>query len=259
MTTSVSRPGRRAVRAAAARRLADEGKLHWQIADKLGISRSYTSSLLTDPKGENERRRKARYRGVCSECDGPTTGGNGPGLAPTICNACARRLRSEGRRWTRAAIRTAFQAFAAEWGRAPATSDLIGRAPSHRGKYSAIRLAEIESMRAWERLPTPWIVRREFGSWAAAVADAGLVAVKVGGLSHRDPHHQAQDAIVELLAENGPMTRGEIAERRGVSVRVSNRSVKALIAAGVIVVESVRRSQGYARRGVIPGVVKLAE
>lgn len=34
------------------------------------------------------RERKERYRGICENCGGPTTGCFGPGLAPRLCVTC---------------------------------------------------------------------------------------------------------------------------------------------------------------------------
>lgn len=62
--------------------------LQREIAERLGISRSYAASLVRDPDGTVERERKARYAGVCAECGGPTCGADGRGKAPKRCMAC---------------------------------------------------------------------------------------------------------------------------------------------------------------------------
>lgn len=248
----------RAELAAAAAQMAARGLLQREIACELGVSNSYVSSVINDPTGEKERRRKEGYRGTCSECGGRTNGSAGPGKAPTVCATCTTRIQHEERRWTRATIRAAFQAFAADWGRPPATVDVIGMAPTQRAHYSASRMAEVERMRAWERLPSPHIVVREYGSWPAAITDAGLSLHVTGQPAHReDRRRPSRETVVALLSEHGPMTRQEIDRRRGIKANSGYGLIQRMIAEGVLISESRIRPRGI--RGSYPGLVRLAE
>lgn len=65
--------------------------LQREVAELFGISRSYASSLMTDPHGERERSRKDGYRGTCERCGQKTDGSAGPGKAPKVCATCLLR------------------------------------------------------------------------------------------------------------------------------------------------------------------------
>lgn len=58
-----------------------------QIAERLGLSRSYTYELLSDPEGNVVRARKDSYRGTCERCGARTDGSNGIN-APVVCHRC---------------------------------------------------------------------------------------------------------------------------------------------------------------------------
>lgn len=74
--------------AARASELREQGLMIREIAELLGISRSYAGGLLTDPDGSRDRARKASYSGVCADCGFPTSGSDGAALAPGRCIWC---------------------------------------------------------------------------------------------------------------------------------------------------------------------------
>jgi len=75
----------RAERATTAAALRDQGLNGVEIAQRMQISRAYTYELITDPAGEQVRKRKASYRGQCVDCGRATHGCAGPGHAPKRC------------------------------------------------------------------------------------------------------------------------------------------------------------------------------
>lgn len=161
-----------------------DGWLIQAIADELEVSRSYASQLIHDPDGSRLRARKDSYRGVCEDCGGPTGGSDGPPAAR--CVTCIRVRRHADRYWTRDTIVRAFRAFHVRFGRSPATTDINGRCPSQSPRYSPERRAEIEAIAASGfRLPVPWLVAREFGSWNTALDAAGLPRNPNGGAGRR--------------------------------------------------------------------------
>jgi hypothetical protein len=81
----------RAERAAEAVRLRAEGLSARQIAEALGVSRSYASLLYTDPDGTREAKRRERYGRECEDCGTRTFGGNGAAKAPKLCVACTNK------------------------------------------------------------------------------------------------------------------------------------------------------------------------
>ena len=78
----------RAESAAEAVALRALGLTHRQIADRMGLSRSYVSELCADPDGLKVLARKASYGGTCEKCGARTFGGNGRARAPKMCLAC---------------------------------------------------------------------------------------------------------------------------------------------------------------------------
>lgn len=77
----------RADRAAEAARLRAQGLVYREIAERMGISRSYAAALICDPDGSGDRARKDSYRGECERCGASTNGSNGR-HAPKLCNDC---------------------------------------------------------------------------------------------------------------------------------------------------------------------------
>jgi hypothetical protein len=170
--------------------LREQGLKFREIAERLGISRSYASLLSCDPDGSRERDRKAGYGGQCKDCGAPTDGSNGRDLAPSRCAACSIAHQHDERYWTRDRIVEAFKAAGELLGRAPAVVDWQARMPSVRQKVSARRLEEAEPLQAAMddgfKFPPPQIVRREFGSWSAARVAAGFDPSPNGGRCSRE-------------------------------------------------------------------------
>lgn len=66
------------------------GLVYREIAQELGISRSYASTLISDPDDAQARARKASYRRPCPECGTLMDGSNGRGPnAARLCAKCA--------------------------------------------------------------------------------------------------------------------------------------------------------------------------
>lgn len=80
--------GNRAVLAAEAARLKAQGMNGLQIADALGIGKSYAYELLSDPAGQNVKARKAKYDMKCMDCACRVSGTDGPRSEPR-CQPCA--------------------------------------------------------------------------------------------------------------------------------------------------------------------------
>lgn len=148
----------RAERAAQAAKLRATGLNGVQIAGRMGISRSYAAELLTDPMGAVVRARKRRYDLVCVGCGGRVDG-TSPGRMASredpVCRACA----ADGHyaTWTREAIVCCIQEFADATGGIPPVADDFVRRHA-----------------LGEAVPSVTCVQGRFGSWSAAIAEAGF-------------------------------------------------------------------------------------
>lgn len=116
------------------------------IARELGLSLSYVYSLLSDPTGEGERRRKHKYLNACTVCQRPCHG-----------KRCIRHPTAR-RRWTRPKIIEAIQEWEIEHGQPPKQADW-----KHR-----------ENIPEW--CPTYSVVFKVFGKggWNKAIDAAGF-------------------------------------------------------------------------------------
>lgn len=86
----------RAERAAEVARLLADGLNGIQIAERLGISRSYAYGLIGDPDGSADKERKASYGRPCIEgCGRTTDGSNGRTGAPLRCIECQQHKNDE--------------------------------------------------------------------------------------------------------------------------------------------------------------------
>jgi Homing endonuclease associated repeat/Homeodomain-like domain len=152
--------GIRLKRAAMARKLRERGLTQQQIADELGISRSYASGLLTDPDGSKDRIRKERYRGTCVDCGGRTT--YTTVAKPTQrCMKC-QQLHQHGRRkWTRERIIADIQ----RW------NEIYGEPPKSQQWLLEVRGDGTLNSRPWPHVNS---VQKEFGSWSNGLEAAGF-------------------------------------------------------------------------------------
>lgn len=141
MTDVLETPSR-ADRVEAIAALADElGRqpLQREIAERLGISRSYAASLVNDPDGSQDRERKKRYAGICESCGGPTSGSEGRAKAPRQCISCflgdpdrPRPTPAPRRIWNERRCEDAIVAWIEEHRRIPRTIDLVLAEPGKR-------------------------------------------------------------------------------------------------------------------------------
>lgn len=155
-----------------------DGVTHRAIASQLGISRSYASELDVDPDGSRARARKDSYQGVCIDCGGPTTGGEGVSQQPRRCDACQRAYQrsDEGRAavtyWTRDRIVEAIRWWVNEYGEPPAIPDW---SPSRASAlFDLARTRRAERLIAEKRVPWSTTVICHFGSWNAGIVAAGF-------------------------------------------------------------------------------------
>lgn len=147
-------------RAAQARKLRDRGLLLREIRKELRISHGYASSLLTDPDGSIERKRKDRYRNICIDCGGQTTHSH-PSKEVLRCFRCASKYRTDNRKWTSERIIERIRSW----------NDLYGEPPTAMQWLMDARGDGTYLSREW---PCVQAVQREFGSWSNGLEAAGF-------------------------------------------------------------------------------------
>lgn len=179
---------RREMLAAQAKVLREGGLLQREIAVVLGVSRTYAAELVSDPEGAKVRARKQRYGGTCVECGAATDGSNGRDAAPKLCFACHSQKLHDDRYWTPERIIQAIQEWHRQHGRPPIAPEWV--TPGERVG----------------QIPPVSTVQREFGSWRAAIQEAGFEVLGPGKYE-RTP---------EWRARLGDRSRGPRPERRGV-------------------------------------------
>lgn len=166
-------PERMAVAAEVRRLREDDHLVFRQIAERLGISRSYASSLYADPDGSAVRLRKETYRGACVECGAPTDGSNGRGRAPERCERCARARAQAERKWTQETISDAIRRFARVNGRPPLADEWINADPVNGYPPRSAVYASTSGG------------NQPFPSWADAIEAAGFPRPVVGRYARR--------------------------------------------------------------------------
>lgn len=239
----------RVVLAADAARLRQEGLTGIQVAERLGISRSYAYSLLNDPDGSGDRERKRRYDLVCTDC-GARVDGTTPGKMKNRdeprCAACAAVKRgAEMMIWTEQRVISAIRQWAAEQGEPPAMRDWNPTAAREVGDEERARRFEA----ARGRWPSVQSVVNRFGCWNAAVEAAGFGSRRPHGGGDNVQRRrnivkgQERDEIIRLyLAGHSSI---EVARRLG---RSSNTVLRVLKNAGVLRSQSDAQRFRHARR-----------
>jgi transcriptional regulator with XRE-family HTH domain len=159
--------------AARVRALRAERLPYREIAQRLGISRSYASMLVTDSDGSKQQRRRESYAGVCESCGASTDGSNGPNAAPRFCHLCAEPA---NKRWTRENVISAIQAFALAFGRPPQSIDW--------NTTLARRFGGVGTANG--HFPSVSTVQELFGSWANAIEVAGFPRPSKGTYKRTD-------------------------------------------------------------------------
>lgn len=141
-------------RHADARRLRAEGWLLREIAEHFGIAIVTARAWVVPGEAERlraaQRERRKRYQGCCEECGAPTDGSGGRAAAPKRCLRCY----AGSVRWDSDAVVHAIRRLADRLGRAPTAAEINA---AGRADY-----------------PRVGTVQKVFGSWAAALAAAGL-------------------------------------------------------------------------------------
>lgn len=170
--TVVNHPGYRRQRLAReAAELRRAGLLHREIAEALGVSRSYAAELLIDPDGTLAKQRKMRYAGVCVDCGAPTSGCEGRRASPR-CLQCASWASAVSRqKWTAELLIARIQEWARIYGEPPAMPDWGSWTARNqlRDEARAQRFEDADGH--W-----PWftVVVRRFGSWSEGLRAAGF-------------------------------------------------------------------------------------
>lgn len=223
-------------RAKVAVRLREQGKTSKEIAQLMGISRSYAAALFTDPTREADVTRKASYQGKCVTCGRPTDGSNGRAKAPTECIECFGARLHDERRWTRPVILDAINRFVAETGTRPSSTAWLRAAT--RPSYA----------------PGTTFVLREFGTWNAAMETAGQPTIKKGGYYVRSAETKARMSAAQ--------------RRRSGQQRDYGQTTKIVAAVGEDQVKRLDKLNGcsrseHVRRAIdayleAPGVVSVA-
>ena len=150
-----------------------EGWTWRAIAAEVGWPRSTCAQWVLDPDGEKSRRRKLGYGGWCRECGAPTTGCNGPGKAPKLCNHCAPGV--ELALWTEKTVIESIQEYARRYGRPPSAGDWN---PSDaRSRFRDDIADRFYEDGCW---PYSSSVQRVFGSWNNAIRSAGYEPLAPG-------------------------------------------------------------------------------
>lgn len=153
----------------------------------------------TDPEYAQRSRElslaaKRRRRGVCEKCGGATKyNGHTVNGASRICAKCSAQANHDERHWTQTTIIRAFGRFLQETGRVPRAADAMGPCESLVLSLSGRRIRELEMVRELGLvLPRPAAVRREFGSWSAALEAAGMPSSRGGSATHRRFNQQVR-------------------------------------------------------------------
>lgn len=170
----------RAERVAAVQRLRRDGLTIIEVAESLGVSRSYVSALLYDPDRSKELARRASYAGACEVCGAPTDGSNGRAGAPRYCQAhigANEEWIASRTKWTRDLIVVRIREWAELHGEPPSVLDW--------SPYDARRVNDESRATRFERAAGywPWFmsVVDRFGSWNAGIVAAGFEPRAVGG------------------------------------------------------------------------------
>lgn len=143
-----------------------QGLIVREIAERLGVSRSYAYELLTDPDGTRAKERKARYAGECVDCGAHTSGSEGRRAEPR-CRACARLGKG---RWTKEELIARIREWNTIYGEPPAAPDWTPSKARHMNDEARARRYE-EAEGHW---PGHMTLVNHFGSWNAAIAAAGF-------------------------------------------------------------------------------------
>lgn len=160
-------------RVAEAKHLYDNGLSYPAIAERFGVCRQTIFAWLNDPDGARLRARKDALTGACVVCGARTSGSDGKREEPRCVRCSAIKNGQNRKRWTRAAIIQAMQDWANRYGEPPAGADWNSTQARYelRDESRAVRY-ECES--AAGRCPHVSSVVRAFGSWNAALAEAGF-------------------------------------------------------------------------------------
>lgn len=197
----------RAQRAAEARRLRHLGLKQREIAETMGIGRSYAAELLDDPAGQKARVRRESYAGVCENCGSPTTGGDGPAKAPRFCVHCAP---GQNRQWTEETVVAAIREWARRHGRPPSSTDWLHYSVAEDG-YKFPNRGSCYRSTSGSTAP--------FESWADAIEAAGFPRPRKGQRTKGKSMPSKHTRPYLVFRRNGSGSLDQIGE----TVAVSNQ------------------------------------
>ena len=167
------RIGNRALLAPQAVRLRAAGATAREIAEALGVSRSYAADLYLDPSGEKAKTRKQSYGQPCMDCGAPTSGYEGHKKEPR-CVRCANIKNGLGKtKWPRERIIEAIRWWNSEYGEPPASTDWNAHTARHQ-LHDEPRAVRFEELFAAGTVPWFNSVVRRFGSFNNAIRAAGF-------------------------------------------------------------------------------------
>jgi hypothetical protein len=162
-------------------RLREQGLTQRAIAERLGLSRSYTGELCADPGGLKVRARKTSYRGTCVVCGNATDGSGGRAKAPRYCITHANQnpdWLAHLTKWPAELLIERIQEWERIYGEPPAIPDWSGYIAERNGDWERSR-RYYDADGYWPSFMT--IVER-FGSWNAGIRAAGFATrAKHGG------------------------------------------------------------------------------
>ena len=181
-----------------------------RLAKDYGLAATSVRRLVNPAQAERDRvlsrAAKKRRAGVCEDCGGPTRyGGRNGQPVSSVCARCNRARGLASRIWTREAVISALQSWAAEHGRTPTSKDWSRAAPdgSHPAKSNVYRY------RAMPNNP--------FASWSEAIEAAGLPHPRPNAVGRGGPGNRRfdRDEARALRAEG--LSDAEIGRRFGVT------------------------------------------
>lgn len=170
-----------------AKRLLANGVTLAEAARVVGVRhttlRMWTDPIFAERQRQLQKERLQRYGKPCKTCGRITSGGNGRAKAPDYCHEHVsdnpKWLAAQQRRckWTRENVLDAIRDWYVLYGDTPSGMDWNPTVARQRGQH-------LRAQR-WENGNFPWFtqVYRLFGSWNAAIAEAGFTPRKPGGFS----------------------------------------------------------------------------
>lgn len=169
----------------------EKGATNREIAAALGVSKTYASSLHTDPTGEKDKARKATYDMVCVDCGGRVSGTEGPREQPRCLRCSGVFYGKQNTKWTEERVIEAIRWWNSEYGEPPSAHDWNATA-CRKQLHDEDRAVRFERLFAEGKVPWFNTVVLRFGSWNQGLEAAGFtgrIATGGGGNMRRMRRH----------------------------------------------------------------------